>query len=90
MDFINRGFSSILVLALVFVGIVFLINVLPVILVIGAGVWGISYLVKAIKNWNANRNGVFKGKADDIEIIKNETSEDFSKANVIDVDYTDV
>jgi hypothetical protein len=87
MDFINRGFSSILIIAFIFIAIVFLINILPVILLIGAGIWGISYVYKKIKAFLKSKDDIFNNKTEDVEIINNI---DFSESNVIDVDYTEV
>jgi hypothetical protein len=93
MDFINRGFSSILFIALSFIAILFLINVLPIVLLVGAGVWGISYIVKAIRRWNNNRTNIFKRKAskfEKVEAIQKDFSENINLENVVDVDYTEV
>jgi hypothetical protein len=90
MDFINRGVSGVLIFALLFLGIAFLINILPVLLLIGAGVWGTSYLIKRIKSWNKTRENIFKGKKDNVEIVKNSFGDNFSNENVIDVEYTEV
>jgi hypothetical protein len=87
MDFINRGFSSILIIAFIFIAILFLINILPVILLIGAGIWGISYVYKKITAFLKSKDDIFSNETEDVEIINNM---DFSESNVIDVDYTEV
>lgn len=87
MDFINRGFSSILIIAFIFIAILFLINILPVILLIGAGIWGISYVYKKTRAFVNNKKNIFKNEIEEVEIINNM---DFSESNVIDVEYTEV
>jgi hypothetical protein len=87
MDFINRGFSSLLIIAFVFIAVLFLINMLPVILLIGGGIWGISYAYKKLKALYNNKKGVFNNQSEDAEIINNMDS---PKSNIIDVDYTEV
>ncbi len=87
MDFINRGFSSLLTIALVVIAIYFLINILPVALVIGAGVWGISYVVKKFRNLIKSKRNNFNNRYDDIEI---KSSQSFSSNDVIDVEYTEI
>lgn len=87
MDFINKGFSSFLIVALVFLAISFLINLLPVILIAAAGIWGISYTVRRIKLFTNKRKSVFKHGSDEVEVVNDM---DLSQRNIIDVDYTEV
>jgi hypothetical protein len=86
MDFVNRGFSSIIILAVVFLAVVVLINILPIVLIGAAGIWGISWIVKKIRKVNL-RNSIFRNKAQDIEII---TDSDIAEKTIIDVDYTEI
>lgn len=93
MDFINRGISSFLIIMLVFAGISLILNILPIVILVGAGVWGISYGVKAFKSWNDSRKRVFKGKAarfEKAETMETDFSENFDTKNAIDVEYTEV
>lgn len=93
MDFINRGISSFLIIALFFIVISLLLNILPAVILIGAGVWGISYAVKAFRKWNGSREKVFKSKASGFEKVETDSgnfSESFDTKNAIDVDYTEV
>jgi hypothetical protein len=87
MDFINRGFSNVLTIALIFLTISFLINILPIALLVGAGVWVISYVVKKARKLLQNGKNIFGNKHDNVEVIyKNE----FSSNNIIDVEFTEV
>lgn len=93
MDFINRGFSSLLIIALMFIIISAILNILPVILAAGAVVWAVSYVIKAFKKWNSIKSKVFKGgaaKAEKVETMKADFSESFDTKNAIDVEYTEV
>jgi hypothetical protein len=89
MFFINRGNSSLLLLAIVVLGFFFLINFLPYILLIGGLIWAINYGYKKIKQWKFN--SVSKVRMEKDYTTKNK--DDFNSvnnANVIDVEYTEV
>lgn len=93
MDFVNRGFSVFLVIALGFLAITFLVNMLPVILLIGAGIWGVRYMVKAFRKWKFSRGKVFNRKIarfEKVEVMEKDFSENLTEENVIDVEYTEV
>ncbi|MCM8711998.1 hypothetical protein M2651_13440 [Clostridium sp. SYSU_GA19001] len=93
MDFVNKGLSSFWIIILSFIGIFFLINILPVIILITAGVWGVSYVIKATRKWHINRKNFFKGeaeKSEKVETIKQDFSEGFTTGKVIDVEYTEI
>ncbi|MCM0649892.1 hypothetical protein NBE98_16110 [Clostridium swellfunianum] len=87
MELLNRGFSNLLVAVLIFAALAFFINILPVIVVIGISIWGISYVYKKVKAYFIGRKSVFRKSKDEVEIINNM---DLSESNIIDVDYTEV
>jgi len=88
MDFINKGLSSILNVlfygAIFFLVIYLLFSIVPIILVALAVIWAIIKIVKKITSWGSSK------EEDNIEIIKNVTSEGLSNGEVIDVDYREV
>ena len=93
MDFINRGFSGILFAALIILSIAFLINILPIALLIGLGAWGINYMIKAIKGWKLKRGKIFKRKSsgfEQVDIMQEDFSEEFNIENAIDIEYTEI
>lgn len=63
------------------------ITIVPIIIVAGVSIWGISYVVRKIKSWKDN----FKEERskNDIEIV-NMKSEDYPDGEIIDVDYREV
>lgn len=93
MDSINRGFSSLLIIVLIFAAMALVLNILPVILLIAAGVWGITYSVRAFKKWNSNRDKVFNRKSpgvEKVETMEGAFSDSFNTENAIDVEFTEV
>ena len=92
MDFINKGLSSILNVlfygAIFFLVIYLLFSIVPIILVALAVIWAIIKIVKKITSWGS-KSGSSK-EEDNIEIIKNVSSEGLSNREVIDVDYREV
>lgn len=86
MDFVNKGFSSIVIMALVFLGAVVLINILPIILIGAAGIWGISWIVRKARKMMLRKN-MFNNESEDIEII---TDYDNRAKTIIDVEYTEL
>ncbi|MDP4143508.1 MAG: hypothetical protein Q8936_03365 [Bacillota bacterium] len=90
MDFINKRFNGVFIISLAVVLFLaagyLVINLLPVILVAVAAIWGIN----AIRKWINNR----KKSSNNVEYMKTETSPkqdfDFSDGPIIDVDYTEV
>lgn len=89
MFFINRGNSSLLLLAIVVLGFFFLINFLPYILIIGGLIWAISYVYKKIKHWNLTNEPKVTMKKDKAT-NNQEGFNNVNNANVIDVEYTEV
>lgn len=87
MELLNRGFSNLLVAVLIFAALAFFINILPVIVVIGASVWGISYVYKKAKGYFIGIKSGFRKSKYEVEIMNNM---DLSEINIIDVDYTEV
>lgn len=93
MDFINRGFSGILFTALIVLAIAFLINILPIALLIGLGAWGINYMIKAIRGWKLRRERIFTSKSskfEQVDIMQKDFSEEFNIENAIDIEYTEI
>lgn len=93
MDFINRGFSGILFTALIVLAIAFLINILPIALLIGLGAWGINYMIKAIRGWKLRRGRIFTSKSskfEQVDIMQKDFSEEFNIENAIDIEYTEI
>lgn len=87
MYFANRGLSSFWVIGLVLMAVILFINIIPPLLIIGAGVWSVTYIVKKIKNRYFKSSSDSKdGSSDDVTDINT----NFSNANVIDVDYTEI
>jgi sensor histidine kinase YesM len=86
MDFVNKGFSSIIIMALVFFGAVVLINILPILLIGAAGIWGISWIVRKVRKMMLRKN-MFSNKAEDIEINTDYNTEE---KTIIDVEYTEL
>jgi hypothetical protein len=89
MDFINKGIPSFLVIALIFIAVIFVINILPFILIAAAGIWAVTYAVKKIKLWRNDKSVRYSSKSN-VEVVKNSYEEDFSEKNIVDVEYTEV
>jgi hypothetical protein len=93
MSSINKRFSSLLgiifYVVIVFIVIRFFIYMLPFILVISIVGWlGIKW-TRAIKLWNnKRRNG--GNTVNNVDITKDDTLDDLSNKQVIDVEYKDV
>lgn len=86
MDFVNKGFSSLITVALMIITIVFLFNILPIVLIAIAGIWGISWIVKKVKAFIKTKK-VLNNKFEDIEVV---SEFDTSEKTVIDVEYTEI
>lgn len=91
MDFVNRSFSNffrgLLPIVIIFVIGYLFITAIPVIIIGGLSIWGISYLIKKIKLWKSN---VKWGKSkEDIEIV-DKVQDDFPQGEIIDVEFREV
>ncbi|MFL0245979.1 hypothetical protein [Candidatus Clostridium stratigraminis] len=90
MFFINSGKSIFIILALAILIFLIFINFLPYILLISGITWIISYVYKKFKNRSLSRDPNIEVKKGRFESSKKEDFKDFNKANIIDVDYTEV
>lgn len=91
MDFVNKNFSNffktLMPIAIVFVLCYLFITLVPVIIIGGISIWGISYLIKKIKLWKSNIK--WRNSKEDVEIV-NKVQDDFPQGEIIDVEFREV
>lgn len=93
MYFVNRGSSS-FISSIIFIGVfsiiaLLLVNLFPVLLIAGVGIYGITKGVKLFKRWKS-KNSYKMNSKDNVEIIDEKDFFDMTDKNIIDVEYTEV
>ncbi|PRR80139.1 hypothetical protein CLLI_05230 [Clostridium liquoris] len=88
MDFVNKNFfKGLIPIAIIIILGYLFITILPVIIVGGLSIWGISYLIKKIKLWKSTAKwGAHK---ENIEVV-NKEHDDFPQGEIIDVEFREV
>lgn len=93
MDFVNRMSSNVLS-SVIFIGLfalaaLLLLNLFPVLLVAGIGIYGITKGVKLFKQWKSSKT--FKARSKDtVEIYDEKDYFDMTDKTIIDVEYMEV
>lgn len=90
MYFVNRGYSSFLILAAILLGVFLLFQFLPFIILAVAIGAAIRYSYRYLKTWNLNRGSKVKTEKGDSFSEQNGENYEFNNSNVIDVEYTEV
>jgi hypothetical protein len=81
--------SSIIFIGLFIFGALLLLNLFPVLLIAGIGIYGITKGVKLFKQWKSNTSYKMSSK-DNVEIFDEKDYFDMTDKTIIDVEYMDV
>ncbi|MBV7274041.1 hypothetical protein I6U48_14130 [Clostridium sp. PL3] len=90
MEFISKGFSSVFKIILAIAAVIIFIKSIPLLIFVGAAIYGGSKLMKYIKKNNGEKIHKKEKNNTKSEIYEEQNYYDLSNKKVIDVEYEEI